>query len=148
MLVLVVAAACAAPAAVASPAPSATCGPTAGRSPGRAVLPSPRATLGEGFRLTGSVRSDECRPLSGARVYAWLAGPDGVYDTAHEGSVTADSQGRYAFETSFPGVYGGAAPHIHMLVEADGHEPVELEVMPRRGDTSAVQDVVLRRRRV
>lgn len=110
------------------------------------MLPSPRAKLGEGFRLTGTVRSADCWPLAGAHVYAWLANPDGVYDTSHEGGVSADADGRYAFETSFPGIYGGAAPHIHMLVEADGHEPLELEVMPRRGDTSAVQDVVLRRR--
>ena len=144
-LVLLLAVACSAPAVVASPSPAASCAPTAGRSPARVVVPSPRAKMGEGFRVSGVVRAQDCRPLAGARVYAWLANPEGVYDAAHEGGVTTDAQGRYSFESSFPGIYGGASPHIHLQVQADGHEPLELEILPRPGDTTATQDLVLRR---
>jgi protocatechuate 3,4-dioxygenase beta subunit len=144
-LVVLLAAACSAPAVVASPSPTASCAPTAGRSPARVAVPSPRPKMGEGFRVSGVVRGEDCRPLVGARVYAWLANPEGVYDTAHEGGVSTDAQGRYSFESSFPGIYGGAAPHVHVQVQADGHETIELEILPRQGDTSATQDFVLRR---
>jgi len=44
--------------------------------------------------------------------------------------VSTDAQGRYSFESSFPGIYGGAPPHVHVQVQADGHEKIELEILP------------------
>jgi hypothetical protein len=103
-----------------------------------------RASVGTGLVVTGTVRSSEvCRPISRARVVYWLAGPDGQYDSAHEGKVFTRSDGTYRIETNFPGFYGAGGPHVHFFVDAPGHEGMELEIFVACGQTSGRFDVVL-----
>lgn len=43
-----------------------------------------RSTIGKGYLLEGTVRdASSCRPVAGARIEFWQAGPGGAYDDAH-----------------------------------------------------------------
>jgi hypothetical protein len=100
-----------------------------------------RSRVGTGFVLTGIVRSGiDCGAMRGARVELWLRGPDGQYDDAHRGTVITDGNGRYRFESNFP---GGGFPHIHVRVAAPGYRPLEIRYVPRSGATAGVLDLVL-----
>lgn len=100
-----------------------------------------RSRVGTGFVLTGIVRSGiDCAAMRGARVELWVRGPDGQYDDVHRGTVITDGNGRYRFESNFP---GGGFPHIHVRVAAPGHRPLEIRYVPRSGATTGVLDLVL-----
>ena len=102
-----------------------------------------RASVGTGFVLTGTVRgSYDCRPIAGATVEFWLAGPNGYTDKLR-GTVVADKSGRYRFQSPFPGASGGPPPHIHMNVAAGGFLPIQTEFFPGKGTASGVFDIVL-----
>ena len=103
-----------------------------------------RGNVGSGFILTGTVFGDDnCKPIAGATVEFWLAGPDG-YTEKLRGTVVADRNGRYRFESPFPvASSGGPGPHIHMNVAADGFVAIETEIFPSRGRASATFDIVL-----
>jgi protocatechuate 3,4-dioxygenase beta subunit len=102
-----------------------------------------RANVGSGFVLTGTVRaSSDCLPIPGATVEFWLAGPQGYTDKLR-GTVVADKNGRYQFQSPFPAASGGPPPHIHMNVAADAFLPIQTEVFPAEGSRSGVFDVVL-----
>ncbi|MGO9309408.1 MAG: intradiol ring-cleavage dioxygenase [Spirochaetia bacterium] len=130
---------------VAGGAAAAQCKPTAGSVLDTNYTPAApkRASVGSGFVLTGTVRgSDDCQPLAGATVELWLAGPKG--DTPDlRGTVVADRNGRYRFQSPFPFATGGPPPHIHMNVDADGYLPIQTEFFPGAGTTSGVFDIVL-----
>lgn len=100
-----------------------------------------RSRVGTGFVLTGIVRSGiDCAAMRGTRVELWVRGPDGLYDDVHRGTVITDGNGRYRFESNFP---GGASPHIHVRVAAPGYRPLETRYVPRAGATTGVLDLVL-----
>lgn len=100
-----------------------------------------RSRVGTGFVLTGVVRSGiDCAVMRGTRVEVWLRGPDGLYDDVHRGTVITDANGRYRFESNFP---GSGFPHIHVRVAAPGYRPLEIRYVPRTGATSGVLDLVL-----
>jgi hypothetical protein len=100
-----------------------------------------RSRVGTGFVLTGVVRSGiDCSTMRGTRVELWLRGPDGQYDDIHRGTVITDGNGRYRFESNFP---GGGAPHIHVRVAAPGYRPLETRYVPRSGAATGVFDLVL-----
>jgi protocatechuate 3,4-dioxygenase beta subunit len=102
-----------------------------------------RASVGSGFVLTGTVRaSGDCLPIAGATVEFWLAGPGGYTDKLR-GTVVADKNGRYRFQSPFPASSGGPPPHIHMNVAADVFLPIQTEYFPGMGTTSGVFDIVL-----
>ncbi|HEV2825770.1 MAG TPA: carboxypeptidase regulatory-like domain-containing protein [Actinomycetota bacterium] len=77
-----------------------------------------RAVVGQGHVLTGTVHSSrDCAPVAGARVELWpeIAGqghPDGQRAT-----VVTGADGGYRFQSDPP-------EHIHMLVAAEGFEPL------------------------
>lgn len=122
----------------------AQCKPTPGSvmDPGYAPSAPKRASVGPGFVLTGTVRGDyDCKPIEGATVEFWLAGPSG-YTEKLRGTVVADKNGRYRFQCPFP-VSSGPAPHIHMVIAADGFLPILTEIFPGKGSASSVFDVVL-----
>ncbi len=124
---------------------AAQCKPTPGITLDTNYTPTApkRASVGSGFVLTGTVRgSDDCQPIAGATVELWLAGPKG--DTADlRGTVVADKNGRYRFQSPFPFATGGPPPHIHMNVDADGYLPIQTEYFPGTGTASGVFDIVL-----
>lgn len=103
-----------------------------------------RSKIGSGYVLSGTVRSSaDCRPLPGARIEFWHAGPGGVYDDAHRATIIADRQGRFRLETDFPAQYEQRPPHIHILVDIRGFAGLISQHYPQRSKRSATIDLVL-----
>lgn len=103
-----------------------------------------RDSVGEGYLLSGTVRSSRgCRPLSGAVVEFWLAGPEGRYDDAWRATVNAGREGSYRFSTIPPGLYPGRVAHIHIRVTAPGHLPLVTQHYPTAGTDRGSFDLVL-----
>ena len=103
-----------------------------------------RTSTGEGLAVSGRLLgAPDCRPLSGARIEWWHAGPSGDYDDAHRGSMKANADGRYLYTTDFPGKYPGRPPHIHVKAFAPGYRPLTTQFYLRGGEKSAVFDIVL-----
>ncbi len=103
-----------------------------------------RSHTGTGFVLAGIVRSGiDCAAIGGARVEFCLRGPDGQYDDVHRGTVITDGNGRYRFESTFPGGDGGFMPHIHLRVAVPGFRTLVTVYLPRAGDTAGTYDLIL-----
>jgi protocatechuate 3,4-dioxygenase beta subunit len=140
-IVLAGLAAGAAPRATAAPA----CPPTPEDMLGPFYEPGApeRSKVGTGHLLQGTVRSaGDCRPLPGARVELWLAGPRG-YDDDHRATVVADEAGRYRFESPRPSPYERRPPHIHVRVAHPGHRTLVTQHYPAAGRSEATFDLVL-----
>lgn len=103
-----------------------------------------RASVGQGYVLSGVVQSaPTCRPLAGAQLEFWLAGPDGNYDDAHRATVFSDDGGAYRFESNFPPRYTFRPPHIHMRVSAPGYQTLVTQHYPQEGRSQGTFDLVL-----
>jgi protocatechuate 3,4-dioxygenase beta subunit len=102
-----------------------------------------RSQTGTGFVVFGTVRSQDCRPIGGATIEWWSAGPKGEYDAAHRATTRADGGGLYRYETDFPGRYPGRPPHLHVKVAAPGHRTLVTQIYPAAGQTSLPVDLVL-----
>ncbi len=103
-----------------------------------------RNMVGHGYVLTGRVlAAPDCRPVPGARIEFWLAGPDGRYADAYRATVVADAEGRYRFQSHFPPAYGARPPHIHVRVSAPGYRTLVTQHYPRPGTREARFDLVL-----
>jgi carboxypeptidase family protein len=96
-----------------------------------------REVVGQGHVLTGTVRSSrDCAPVAGARVELWpeIAGqghPDGQRAT-----VLTGPDGGYRFQSDPP-------EHIHMLVSAEGFEPLASNRYHPEGRAAGRFDVLL-----
>jgi protocatechuate 3,4-dioxygenase beta subunit len=102
-----------------------------------------RSKVGTGHVLRGTVRSSaDCRPIPGARLELWLAGPGG-YDDDHRATVIADDAGRYVFESDRPRPYERRPPHIHLRVAHPGFRTLVTQHYPAQGRTEATFDLVL-----
>jgi protocatechuate 3,4-dioxygenase beta subunit len=126
--------------------PSATCEPTPRDYEGPFYKPNAplRASVGQGYRLTGTVKSSEdCSPIEGARIEFWLAGPNGRYDDDHRATLFSEKMGSYLFESNFPPPYGGRPSHIHLRVSAKGYKTLVTQYYPAAGHTKAIFDLVL-----
>ena len=106
--------------------------------------PPMRSRVGAGgFVLTGIVRSGiDCAPLAHVRVEIWHTGPNGSYDTVHRGTVVTDANGRFRFETDFPGSSFGQ-PHIHLRVAVGGFKTTATAFLPKPGSKSGEIEIVL-----
>ena len=103
-----------------------------------------RGSVGQGYRLGGTVRSSaDCRPLGGAQIEIWLAGPNGQYDDAHRATIFSDQSGQYRFESNFPPSYSFRPPHIHLKVSAPGFATLITQHYPVAGQTEGSFDLVL-----
>ena len=103
-----------------------------------------RNEVGAGYVLQGRVLGvDGCRPLPGAQIEFWLAGPDGEYSDATRATWFADEQGAYTFASNPPAPYGGRPAHIHLRVTAPGHIPLVTQYYPAAGQTAGVFNLVL-----
>jgi protocatechuate 3,4-dioxygenase beta subunit len=154
LLVLVLAAALAAGCDRSAPAPApgtattppaapAAGGCTAGYEEPDALSPSyrpgapVRAVVGQGHVLTGTVRSSrDCAPVAGARVELWpeIAGQGHPDD--QRATVLTAADGGYRFQSDPP-------THIHMLVSAEGFEPVASNRYHPEGQAAGRFDVLL-----
>ena len=86
-----------------------------------------------------------CRPVAGARIEFWQAGPGGVYDNRLRATVYSDQKGRYRLETSMPPPYAGRPPHIHILVDRRGYAGLITQHYPRSGSKGTSMDLVMER---
>ena len=105
-----------------------------------------RSKVGTGYVLSGRVLTTGCRAIGRARIELWLANPRGEYDDAHRATVVAARDGRYRFESNRPPSYESRPPHIHIRVSARGYRTLVTQHYPRGSRTSAVFNLVLRRR--
>ncbi len=104
-----------------------------------------RASVGQGYLLTGVVKSArDCAPIPGARIEFWLAGPNGNYDDDHRATVLADQAGAYRFESNYPPPYSSRPSHIHLRISAPGFKTLVTQHYPRKGASEASFDLVLR----
>jgi catechol 1,2-dioxygenase len=105
---------------------------------------------GDRTRVSGRVTDADGKPLSGANLDIWQADAEGRYsgfmpgppDGNLRGQVRTDADGRYQIRTVIPGAYTipldgptgkmtaacdwspWRPAHIHVIVSADGHEPL------------------------
>jgi protocatechuate 3,4-dioxygenase beta subunit len=132
---------------VASPgSPEEKCRPTEPDALGPFYKPGApvRASVGQGYVLSGRVQAaPTCRPLPGAQLELWLAGPDGNYDEAHRATLFADDTGAYRFESNFPPRYSFRPPHIHMRVSAPVYQTLVTQHYPQEGQSQGIFDLVL-----
>jgi hypothetical protein len=102
-------------------------------------------TLGDGFVITGRVRSaDGCRPLEDVRVQVWLATETGG-EQDNRASVRTGEDGRYRIETA-PTVPQFGEPNIHVGYDDDRYRPVFIRRVVDLDDERAVVDLTLARR--
>ena len=99
---------------------------------------------------------DATKPLAGAAVEIWHADSDGSYhpngngpasnykpeEIALRGFVLTDTEGRYRFDTNYPGAYSGRTRHIHFKIRAVGKPELttQLIVPAKPGDTLTFDD--------
>jgi len=99
---------------------------------------------------------DATKPLAGAAVEIWHADSDGSYhpngngpaanykpeEIALRGFVLTDTEGRYRFDTIYPGEYSGRTRHIHFKIRATGKPELttQLIVPAKPGDTLTFDD--------
>lgn len=103
-----------------------------------------RTKIGRGYVLKGTVLSAAtCKPVPGARIEFWQAGPDGNYSDAYRATIISDSLGRYRLETSFPPPYASRPPHIHILVDMRGYAGLITQHYPRAGRSRATLDLTM-----
>lgn len=134
---LVTAAAVAGGLALTASGRSAACQPTRSDGAGpfqQSPLAAPRrAKIGTGHLLRGRiVRATDCKPIAGALVVLWQAGPNG-YGSRGRGSVVTDRSGRFRFEGPVPTSYTGRLPHIHIAVSHPAYEELLTRYVVRRG---------------
>ena len=104
-----------------------------------------RDSLGEGFEITGRVRSAAgCRPIEDVRVQVWLATETGG-ETDNRASVRTDENGRYRIETA-PTVPQFGEPNIHVGYDDGDYRDVFIRRVVDLDDTRAVVDLTLARR--
>jgi len=129
----------------AGPTAQSTCPPTRPDSEGPFYVPNApeRSQTGQGLVVFGVVRSQNCRPIPGARIEWWSANPRGEYDAAHRATQKSDATGRYRYETDFPAPEIGRPPHLHVRVTAPGHRVLVTQFYPAAGQTSLPADLVL-----
>jgi hypothetical protein len=135
------------PTTIASPTTAVQdCSPTSSDALGPFYTPGApvRDKVGEGYRLTGVVRSAaDCGPIPGAQIEVWMAGPDGDYRDEYRATFFADSSGTYTFESHFPPPYTGRPPHHHLLVSAAGYQTLVTQHYPAAGQSGDTFDLFL-----
>ena len=105
-----------------------------------------RSSIGRGYILQGVVRdAANCRPVAGARIEFWQAGPGGEYSDSLRATIYSDPKGRYRLETSYPPPYARRPPHIHILVVMRGYAGLITQHYPKSGRKGATMDLVMER---
>jgi Carboxypeptidase regulatory-like domain len=96
-----------------------------------------RAVVGQGHVLTGTVRSSrDCAPVAGARVELWPEIAGQGHPDSQRATVLTAADGGYRFQSDPP-------EHIHMLVSAQGFEPVASNRYHPEGRAAGRFDILL-----
>jgi protocatechuate 3,4-dioxygenase beta subunit len=129
------------PAATAAPA-AAACGAGGFEEPDtlsptyRPGAPA-RSVVGQGHVLTGTVRSRrDCAPVARARVELWPEIAGQGHPDSQRATVLTGPDGRYRFQSDPP-------EHIHMLVSAEGFEPLASNRYHPEGRAAGRFDILL-----
>ena len=102
--------------------------------------------IGSGYVLSGVVLdATNCKPIPGARIEVWQAGPDGAYGDSGRATLYADKKGRYRIETNFPPPYARRPSHIHILVDMKDYAGLITQHYPKPGKKKARFDLVIER---
>lgn len=97
-----------------------------------------------GLTVRGRILSyPDCKPVANATIEYWHANPDGVYDDAHRATLFSDKDGRYEFNTDFPGIYPGRPAHIHFKIKAKGFRPLTTQLYFRKVVKEETFDIVI-----
>jgi len=123
-----------------------TCQPTAPDELGPFYTPDAplRSVVGKGYVMTATVKSaTDCRPVAGARVEFWMAGPEGEYSDSFRATMYSDASGNLRFESHFPPAYFNRPPHIHIRISAPGFLTLVTQHYPKQGQTAVSFDIVL-----
>ncbi len=102
---------------------------------------------GTKLRLTGTVLTTSCTPVSRALVDFWQADGGGNYDNSSfgfRGHQFTDAQGHYVLETVLPGLYPGRTRHIHVKVQAPGGRLLTTQLY-FAGETRNASDSIYRK---
>ncbi|MEK7530833.1 MAG: hypothetical protein AAB573_03110 [Patescibacteria group bacterium] len=93
---------------------------------------------------------DDTKPLANAVIDIWQTDTNGSYhpnangdvsrysadDISLRGTVMTDEGGNYYFNTIYPGEYTGRTRHIHIKVQAPGHDELTTQlILALPGDT-------------
>lgn len=133
---------------ISAPAEARRCVPTPQDEIGPFYRPNAplRSKIGSGYLLSGVVRDAvNCKPIAGARIEVWQAGPDGAYADSWRATLYTDQQGRYQIETNFPPPYARRPPHLHLLVDVKNYAGLITQHYPKAGTRKARFDLVLER---
>ena len=100
------------------------------------------ASLGDGFVITGRVRSAKgCRPLAGVPIQIWLATETGG-ETDNRATVRTGEDGRYRIETA-PTVPQFGEPNIHVAYDGERFEHVFIRRVVDLDDKRATVNLTL-----
>jgi protocatechuate 3,4-dioxygenase beta subunit len=97
--------------------------------------------------MTGFVLDRKGKPMPGVLLDFWHADGDGEYDLHGfrcRGHQFSDSNGRYALETVFPGLYPGRTRHYHVRLQA-ARGPVLTTQLYFPGEERNASDSLFRR---
>ena len=81
-------------------------------------------------------------PVANARIEHWQSSPDGEYYDKQRAYMFSDANGRYQFNTVWPGLR-----HINFIISADGYEEISTHWRWNKTDTKTERsefDIVLR----
>ena len=121
------------------------CPPTPHRTTGTHYKPVTEHKLhvSSGLRVRGRILSaPDCKPVAHAKVAHWQADEAGVYVDRLRAYLFTDQDGRYEFTTEWPNL---VTPHIHFIVTADGHAPLETQWVGQQRSDRIDFDMVLRK---
>lgn len=121
------------------------------------LVGSANAAQGEAVNVTGTVKSSDGEPISGATVDLWQCDANGVYhhpadrtegrDAAFQGfgRTETDANGHFAFRTIRPVPYPGRTPHIHVRVWRHGTSVLTTQFYDGRQTDANAADGLYRR---
>lgn len=122
------------------------CVPTPHRTTGTHYKPvtAEKTDIGQGVLVKGQVLSTpDCKPVAGAKVAHWQAGKEGRYVDRLRAYLFTDENGYFEFNTEWPNM---RTPHIHFIVEAEGHKLLETQWIGDEKTNNIEFDIVLKKK--
>jgi len=79
-----------------------------------------KVNMGKGLRISGTIRSaNDCKAIPRAKISRWQTNREGVYTQNLYAYMYSDTNGKYSYETEWP---GAPIAHIHFIIEAQGYQ--------------------------